>query len=238
MVNSYLGALMEGLLPGYCALCGLRSHQPLPLCEPCKRELAINDPACRRCGLPLAADARLCGQCLRHPPVFSRVEAPWLYGEYMAYLIHRWKFHRQQHLTPLLARLWLERSAAGNTVDLVVPVPLHWRRRWQRGYNQAELLARELLRCTPGLADGGLSHRLLRRNRATPGQSGLDARQRSRNLRGAFTVRERCDNLRIALVDDVLTTGATASEASSALLEAGAREVHLWCLARTPAPDH
>ena len=240
MVNSFLDALLEGLFPHYCSLCGLRSHQPWALCAPCKAEMTANPGACSRCGLPLPKSAAggPCGRCLERPPPFDRVEAPWLYDEYLAFLIHRWKFHREQRLTPLLARLWLERTWAAPVADLVVPVPLHWRRRWQRGYNQAELLARELLRSQPGLSRGGLARGLLVRSRATPEQSALRAGQRAHNLRHAFTARGRCDNLRIALVDDVLTTGATASEAAATLLAAGAREVHIWCLARTPAPDH
>jgi ComF family protein len=238
MVNSFSGTILECLFPNYCALCNLRSHQPWPLCQSCKAEMTINHTACRHCGLPLPARGEnpVCGQCLRQAPPYHGTAAPWLYDEYMAYLIHRWKFHRAQHLTPLLAQLWLEQSAAVPEVDLLVPVPLHWRRRWQRGYNQAELLARELLHRQPRLATAGLADRLLQRTRATPGQSSLHARQRARNLRGAFTVKDRCDNLRIALVDDVLTTGATASEAATTLLAGGAREVHIWCLARTPAP--
>lgn len=240
MVNSFFSALLDGLFPQYCSLCGLQSRQPRALCAPCKAEMAANSAACLHCGLPLPEPAAgsACGRCLVQPPVFSRVEAPWLYDEYMAFLIRRWKFHREQQLTPLLAQLWLERAGTAPAVDLVVPVPLHWRRRLQRGYNQAELLARELLRRQPRLSRGGLARGLLVRSRATPEQSGLPAGQRERNLLHAFTARGRCDNLRIALVDDVLTTGATASEAAATLLAAGAREVHIWCLARTPAPDH
>ncbi len=240
MVNSFASVLLEGLLPNACTLCGLRAHEPVPLCLPCKAEMTLNSKPCGRCGLSLPASAQAgpCGACIAKPPVFRAAVTPWLYDEYLAYLIRQWKFHRRQHLTGLLAQLWLERCPNPPEIDLLVPVPLHWRRRWQRGYNQAELLARELLRRRPGLAGAGLDPGLLRRGRATPEQSGLDARQRASNLRGAFTVRGRCDNLRIALVDDVLTTGATSAEAASALLTAGADEVHIWCLARTPSPEH
>lgn len=239
MVN-YAGriasALLDGLLPQHCVLCDLPSGQPLPLCAPCRSEFPANASSCSRCALPLPAPGT-CGQCLRSPPAFRRVHAPWLYGEYMAHLVTRWKFHRDDYLTPLLADLWLAGAAGATPVDLVVPVPLHWWREWRRGYNQAELLAGAVLRRSPALSRRGLDRRLLRRNRPTAPQSGMDARARRRNLRGAFTVARPCDSLRIALVDDVLTTGATAAAASRALLEAGAESVDLWCLARTPAPD-
>jgi ComF family protein len=159
-----------------------------------------------------------------------------LYDEYMAYLVHRWKYRREVRLTPLLAHLWRQRVPAPPDVDLLVPVPLHWRRLWWRGFNQSELLARELASATPGTRAAQLAPRLVKRVRRTPAQSGLDAAQRWANLRDAFTVTGPCDNLRIAVVDDVLTTGVTASSVAATLARAGACHVEVWCLARTPAP--
>ncbi len=232
MVNSILRCLLDGLLPCQCRLCGFAARGPLPLCPPCRAELPANRCACPGCALPLASPG-LCPSCQGKPPPFDRVVAPWLYGEYLAFLIQRWKYDGETELTALLADLWLTSTAPPDGVDLLVPVPMHWRRLLRRGYNQAELLAARLAGQLPGTR---MRPRLLRRQRATAAQSGMDARQRSHNLRGAFTVREPCDNLRIAVVDDVLTTGATASEAARALRAAGARQVEIWCLARTPAP--
>ncbi|PLW70791.1 ComF family protein [Pseudohalioglobus lutimaris] len=159
--------------------------------------------------------------------------APWLYGEYLAYLLRCWKFEGEQRLTPLLAGLWRQQVPTPPEVDAIVPVPLHWLRQWRRGYNQAELLARALQQYWPGLVvDTGL----LLRNRPTRAQSGMNALQRSRNLSEAFTARNRCANLRVAVVDDVLTTGATAGEVARTLKNAGASHVEIWCLARTPSP--
>lgn len=236
MVNSFWEALLDGLFPARCLLCQLPSHAPLPLCRDCRAELAANTVACPRCALPLPAGSeppRLCGQCLLHPPPFHAAHAPWLYADGLAYIIQRWKFQGQRNLTRLLADLWLARPANHSRVDLIVPVPLHWRRLCRRGYNQADLLAQELHRAHPDLP---VERRLLRRSQATAPQSGTGAAGRRRNLRGAFTVRGPCDNLRIALVDDVMTTGATAAAAATALVDAGAEQVELWCLARTPAP--
>jgi ComF family protein len=241
MVNRIGRQLLDALFPHHCALCGLRSHRDVPLCRDCELEMPVNRCCCVRCALPLlpaseAGTERLCGQCLQAPPVFERVIAPWLYEEYFAHLIHRWKFHRETYLTPLLATLWRQQVPLLAPVDLLVPVPLHWRRRWQRGFNQSELLCRQLQAACPELGECNIAHRLVARRRATAAQSGMNARQRAGNLRGAFTVSKPCDNLRIAIVDDVLTTGATASALASALAAAGAVHIEVWCLARTPAP--
>jgi ComF family protein len=243
LVNNIAASLLDGLFPHYCALCGLRSHRRVPLCLECESEMPINQHCCARCAIPLPAIAEsktvpFCGSCLHTPPPFERVIAPWLYDEYLAHLIHQWKFHRDRHMTPLLAALWQQRAELHSPVDLLVPVPLHWRRRWQRGFNQSELLCRQLLATCPALASCKLAHRLVKRQRSTAAQAGMSARQRASNLKGAFTVCRPCDNLRIAIVDDVLTTGATATAVADALATAGASYIEVWCLARTPSPDN
>lgn len=242
MVNKYrkvFDTLLDGLFPSYCELCDLPTAGALPLCGACRAELPRNDRACAQCALPLATaqPGTVCGQCLASPPPFQRTVAPYLYEEYLAFLLARWKYRRQHYLSALLADLWLGAATPAADIDLLVPVPLHWRREWQRGYNQAALLGTALVQRQPALAPRGSAPRLLRRTRATPPQQRLDARARRRNLDGVFTATGPCDSLNIALVDDVLTTGATAGAAARALLAAGAGRVDLWCLARTPSPE-
>jgi ComF family protein len=220
----------------------MASGRDLPLCRGCQGDLQANTTSCARCALPLSGQHqqgsdRVCGHCLLRPPSFDRVLAPWLYEELLAHLIHRWKFGGEHHLSALLASLWLAANPSPAPLDLLVPVPLHWRRRWQRGYNQAALLGNELKRRCPALDGTAIADNLLTRKRATAAQSGMSALERWRNLQGAFTVRHPCDNLRVAVVDDVLTTGATAAAAASALRGAGAERVEIWCLARTPAEN-
>lgn len=241
LVNNFYRHILDGLFPNDCALCGLPSHRPTPLCLPCETEIPLNSHCCQRCAIPLPearahSAALYCGQCLHSPPPFDRVIAPWLYSEQLAHLIHRWKYGKQQQLTTLLASLWRQQVPRCPRVDVLVPVPLHWRRRWLRGFNQAGLLGHRLRATCPELRECRVADRLVRRRRATASQSGIGARQRSRNLRGAFTVREPCDNLRLAIVDDVLTTGATAAVMAQALRAAGASHIEVWCLARTAAP--
>ena len=243
MVNKWIMPVLGTLVPYQCALCGLRSDRDTPLCSGCRGDLFPNDAPCVQCGLPLPEGGKgaptpicRCGTCLSAPPAFDRVVAPWIYEDQMAYLIQQWKFHRARNLTALLGSLWLEQAKGLTDVDVITPVPLHWFRRWRRGYNQADLLARHMYQgLRPHHRKSRYDHRLMRRSRATAPQSQAGATDRKQNLVGAFTVRQPCANLRIALVDDVMTTAATAEETARAFKRAGAREVQVWCLARTPA---
>ncbi len=240
MVNKVLTALLTGLFPDHCALCGMRSFRPLPLCRECEYELQANTNCCYRCAIPLPpvlelSSSPLCGKCLQAPPPFQRVIAPWLYCERLAYLIQRWKFHEERGLTPLLTSLWLQQADNLNPVDVLIPVPLHWRRLWQRRFNQSRLLCQQLRILAPELVPARLDHRSVYRSRPTAAQSGMGAVQRAANLRGAFTAKIRYDNLRVAIIDDVFTTGATATAMAVALRSAGASHIEVWCLARTPA---
>ena len=247
MVDNFSSILLEGLFPNHCMLCGLRSHRRLPLCQACEGELQVNKHCCQCCAIPLApgidpqgqtSGQYLCGNCLCDPPPYDRVVAPWLYCEQLAFLIQRWKYQGDRRLTPMLASLWLSQAGPIATVDAIVPVPLHWRRLWRRGFNQSELLARQLHSLNFLISRAELHHRSVRRRRATTAQSTIGAGQRAANLRGAFTVLQPYANLRVAIVDDVLTTGATAAALAGVLRRAGASRVEVWCLARTPAPGN
>lgn len=180
----------------------------------------------------------VCGRCLRHPPAFDAAVAAVDYAHPWDGLVTRFKFHAALDLADAFAELLLDASARGAAAPpgLLLPAPLSAERLRERGYNQAWELARRLARRlrVPAAAD------LLLRVRHTPQQMGLPLSDRAANVRDAFAVeprrRHELRGREVTLVDDVLTTGATAEEMSRVLRDAGATRVQVWALARTPAP--
>ena len=222
-----------------CLLCDEPAEQPHPICTACESELPWLDEHCRLCALPLPMHGLLCAQCARRRPAFRQVEAPWHYGFPVDALITRFKHQRQWPLGRLLAQMlgnWLSHRFAEDLPRpaLLLPVPMATRRLRQRGYNQAAMLADWIGAQLAIPCDT----RLLLRLRDTPAQQELDARARKRNLKDAFAVShpEHLDGLHVALVDDVLTTGATAQALARLLRDNGAKRVDVYCLARTPRP--
>lgn len=214
-----------------CVLC--LAPAPGGLCRACRRDLPWSGPACALCARPLPAGAGPCGACLRRPPPQAATRTALRYAPPIDALIARYKFDPQPALAAPLARLMrgaLRPHAAG--VAALVPVPLHPRREAERGFNQAALLARALGR----LLGRPLWPEALRRGRDTAVQSRLPGGRRRANVRDAFRCPRPLPPLRLALVDDVLTSGATAEAAVQALLRAGAAAVEVWVLARAAPP--
>jgi ComF family protein len=181
----------------------------------------------------------LCGACLRAPPVFDRCRAAFRYDEDSRKLILGFKYGDRTYLAPALARLLYQAGRdLVNNADIIVPVPLHRWRLVRRRFNQSALLAIELGRMSgrPVLRDAILRHR------ATQSQGGLNRRARTRNVRGAFRIRgstrEKLRGNRVLLIDDVFTTGATATAATRCLLRGGAAAVDIITLARVVRPAH
>ncbi|WP_228141561.1 ComF family protein [Marinobacter sp. X15-166B] len=201
--------------------------------------MPLNRQSCRQCALPLptaAADLR-CGECLRDPPHFQRALAPWCYQFPVDRLISHYKYQRQYACgRPLIDGLVQHLHDQGcftppRRPELIIPSPMHPDKRRQRGFNQAEDMAERVSRC----AGIPWSVNVLQRIRRTAPQSGLDRHQRLTNLSNLYRVTGAVP-ARVAIVDDVVTTGATARAMASALRRAGARNIEIWALARTPAP--
>jgi ComF family protein len=181
--------------------------------------------------LPLALPALLCGRCQRHPPPWQAAWSPFRYGWPLDRLESRFKFSRELAAGRSLVALWQREVRPIELPALIVPVPLHRARLRQRGYNQALELARPLARAL-GVP---LSHDLLLRTHPTAAQSELDAPSRRRNVRGAFVVRPNAPlPAHVAVLDDVMTTGATLAECARVLRRAGVARVDVWALARAP----
>ncbi len=172
----------------------------------------------------------ICGACARRPPGFDLARAAFAYAWPVDRLVQRFKFNGDLATGRVLALALVEylQLQALPTPDCLVPVPLHRGRLAERGFNQAAEICRVLAR--PLATRSEL--RLLARTRATPAQTGLGSAARRRNLAGAFACRRPVAGLRIAIVDDVITTGSTAEAITHVLKQAGAAEVYIYALAR------
>ncbi len=229
----WLTALADALLPARCLACGTIVDAPGRLCAACWAAVDfIAPPYCARCGFPFDVDEgpdALCGACMREEPAFDRARAAVIYRDVGRGLVLGFKYRDRTHSAAAFAG-WMARAGGEllDGADAVVPVPLHRLRLFARRYNQAALLAREIAR----LAGAPFAPYVLARTRRTPSQGGLTRAARIANVRGAFAVRRPVAGGRIVLVDDVMTTGATAAACARTLKRAGARRVDVLALAR------
>lgn len=229
IVNKWLKTIHAGLWPAPCALCGARARDGIGLCAGCRADLPRAGVACESCGTPLPVAGR-CGRCLVKPPPFDSVRSLFLYERPVTYLIHDLKFNAKLHVARTLGRMLAEHAAAlpGDRPEKLLPVPLHPKRLRERGYNQALELARPVAKHL-GIPIDFTSCRKIRH---VPPQSTLPADARRRNIRGAFGVDGAQLGARhVAVIDDVMTTGATAGELARTLKKSGVERVDIWVCA-------
>lgn len=223
---------------GHCELCHALVPASHALCTDCLQSLPWLHHACPRCALPLPVDASpgsLCGECLADPPPFDRSIAPLCYRPPVNDLVSRFKYHAGLANGRLLAQILGQTVVQTPTsIQLLLPMPLHPARLRQRGYNQAAELARVVSQASGIPANG----RLLKRIQEAPSQREARKRDRVRNVRSAFACAPTGLPGRVAIIDDVITTGATARAAAMAVKKAGAGWVEIWAVARTPKPGH
>lgn len=216
-------------LPQRCALCACACGEAC-LCDACLDAIATRPQACPRCALPSPAGVA-CGRCLVHPPAWDAAVAAGLYAFPLDRLVQRLKYGADLPLASALGGQLADAVAgagAPSRVDAIVPMPLAAARQRQRGFNQAREIARAVARATGLPLEGGLE-----RSRHAVPQAALPWRERVRNVRGAFATSRSFTGRRIALVDDVMTSGATAAAAAAAIRRGGAARVEVWVVART-----
>lgn len=229
--------LLSEIISHRCVLCNESASPPLDLCAICCGDLPQVKNPCASCALPLTdRDSRFsgkhaqCGVCMQQPPV-TRYSVNYCRYAYPAdFLVQQLKFAHQLHYARVMGQLLANRVAATEfiDVDVLIPIPLSLARLHERGFNQAAEIARQLavdlnLPCRP--------HWLQRVGHRVP-QAGLTRAQRKNNVAGVFRGSKQLENRRCVLVDDVLTTGATANEAALELYQCGAQSVDIWVFAR------
>ncbi|HCI52614.1 MAG TPA: phosphoribosyltransferase [Gallionella sp.] len=214
------------LLPAQpCVLCGTMSHEGL-WCAACNREMPYFDaPHCPVCGL-ITPTASLCGRCLTKPPAFARTTTAFYYRFPIDRLIQSLKYHSQLALAPTLAKKLLDQI--DEIPDLVIPMPLHPAKLKERGFNQASLIATPIANTLRIDMNDDACHRL----RNTPSQTALPWNERESNVRDAFDCTLDLSEKHIALVDDVMTTGASMNELARAVQKRGAKKISIWIVAR------
>ena len=223
-----------------CLVCDEATQSIDCVCNACETELPWLMDACEVCALPLPMDGLICGQCHTQPPAFKQVIAPWTFSFPVDTLISRFKHQARWPLGHMLGRLlgvYLQHRFDTTELtrpDCLLPVPMARKRLRERGFNQALMLARWLNHAL----DIPFNEHALLRPHETVAQQDLDAKTRKRNLLNAFALAPgiQVAGQHLALVDDVLTTGATAHSLARLLINAGARQVDVYCLARTPKP--
>ncbi len=216
---------------GSCYLC--RGVCAGPLCAACDADLPrLPYPRCPRCALASPSGA-VCGRCLAAPPAYDGTIAALAYEFPADVLVQALKFRSELALAPLLAGLLVSQLPRGVRVDQVLPVPLSAARLRSRGFNQALEIARSVAAAT----GCKLAPMLAERSRDTPPQIGLPQAERARNVRGAFRCTQALAGAEVAVLDDVMTTGATLEELAATLKRAGAARVVNWVVARTAPPS-
>lgn len=208
-----------------CMLCAATETTSLGLCRPCETELPhLSEEHCNQCALP--SHAETCGRCLSNPPAFDKTDALFDYVFPINAVIQAYKYNQQLQTSWMLGSL-LGNKVSATGIDMIVPMPMHPQRLKERGFNQALEIAKNL----PSAQI--VNYQDVVRIKNTSPQASLPLKARAKNIRNAFQTNIELTGLRIAIVDDVMTTGASLNELAKTLKKAGANHVECWVIART-----
>ena len=228
LINPFT-TLGNWIYPSICPRCRLAVNKEEGLCKGCRQDLSLNDSSCPRCSIP-STEGLICGRCLNAQSPLSESKIPFLYRPPLVKLIHRYKYRKELPLARPLGRLFINGSPTldHTATDLLVPVPLHPSRIRERGFNQSVELARYIGK----QLDLPVTTRAVKRIRATPPQAALPLVKRRFNIRGAFCCPEPLSVKSVAIIDDVVTSGATVEALGECLKKSGVETVKVWALAR------
>ena len=230
-------ALKHRIFKQKCLLCASPQANSHGLCSPCLNELPWHaSTSCPQCGL--SSSGQLCGSCISSPPDFDATHAVFLYQYPIDKMMQRYKYGNMLNISHTFGQLLADKSSLGflntgslntSAIDLIIPMPMHPTRIKQRGFNQALEIAKVLTKNHPKKLD----YKSVVRQTLTPPQASLALKERVKNIKGAFKVNNDLAGKRIAIVDDVMTTGASLNELAKTLKKAGASHVECWVIART-----
>lgn len=231
MRYNWLNIIQQTLLPPTCILCGHEGYRGRDLCFSCYQRLPRNTLCCPQCAAvlePPAAPPLLCGRCLAKPPAYHDAFVPFKYQDEISHLITSLKFGAQYKNARLLGQLLADDLHSQPKPDVLLPVPLHSSRYRERGFNQSLEIARTVAR----ELHIPLALNACIRQRDTPHQTRLSAKQRHKNMKNAFALVQPLNVAHIAILDDVMTTGSTVQELASLFTKKGGVTVSVWACAR------
>lgn len=243
MVNNCINFIQNLLFQPSCLLCGNVTHTTRSICQACADNLPANDFHCRICSAsfgidntnmssgPVCPTSLTCPTCQKRPPSYSSSFVPYLYKDRMCDLVQQFKFHHNLTAGKALCQLFVDKlTSCKELPDVLIPVPLHPYRMRQRGFNQSGWLATEIAKST-GIS---VDHSAIRRRQNTEAQHRISRQKRMQNLRKAFSSTRPVDEKHIAIIDDVMTTGATAEAISKVIKQSSDTRIDIWAIARTP----
>lgn len=221
--------LKISLFPQPCILCNAPSGNELGLCQACLSDLPFHQGEyCPQCGLP-STNNFMCGACIASPPDFDATKSIFHYEYPIGQLVQHYKYGQQLHLGNLFAKLLQHKLSAHKLPDLIIPMPLHPKRLTERGFNQSLEVAKILGKALNIPVD----YTTCLRTKYSPPQARLPLKQRATNIKGAFVCTKSLTGLRVALIDDVMTTGASLNALAKAVKTKDASHVECWVIART-----